>query len=94
MSKQSHKCDFIKKIKEKIDYKDGGKGRKVRDITISVSEDEYHTLQAYALYLRKQEQELYSNTAREASDDWMVEDVVMLGIRDRMAIFRMMQEVG
>lgn len=37
---------------------------------------------------------MYSNTAREASDDWMVEDVVMLGIRDRMAIFRMMQEVG
>lgn len=66
----------------------------MRDITISVSEDEYHTLQAYALYLRKQEQDLYSNTAREASDDWMVEDVVMLGIRDRMAIFRMMQEVG
>lgn len=66
----------------------------MRDITISVSEDEYHALQAYALYLRKQEQELYSNTAREASDDWMVEDVVMLGIRDRMVIFRMMQEVG
>lgn len=66
----------------------------MRNITISVSDDVYYTLQAYALYLRKQEQELYSNTAREASDDWMVEDVVMLGIRDRMAIFRMMQEVG
>ena len=27
-----------------------GKGRKVRDITISVSDDVYYALQAYALY--------------------------------------------
>ena len=66
----------------------------MRDITISVSDDVYYTLQAYALYLRKQEQDLYSNTAREASDDRMVERTwrcLALEIQHAV-LFRMMQE--
>lgn len=65
----------------------------MQEVKILVPDEDYDKLQAYALLLKKMEQEVYTATEREASD-YTVEDIVMLGIRDRMAIFRMMQEVG
>lgn len=65
----------------------------MHDITVLVTDEDYDKLQAYALLLKKKEQELCAGTEREPGD-YAAEDIIMMGIREQLAIFRLMCEVG
>ena len=65
----------------------------MQEVTILIPDEDYDKLQAYALLLKKKEQELCAGTEREPGD-YAVEDIIMMGIRDHLAIFRLMCEVG
>ena len=64
-----------------------------REVTILITDEDYDKLQAYALLLKKKEQELCAGTEQEPGD-YAVEDIVMMGIRDQLDIFGIMCEVG
>lgn len=65
-----------------------------KDIIVTISDEEYSLLQEHASWLEKHEQKHFDKTERETSDEWTVEDIIMLAIKDQLCICRMSLETG
>lgn len=66
----------------------------MKQIVISVSDEDYKALQAYAFVLSRLNKELLEKHGQKEADTLTPEDVALEGVRDQIKIYNIMRESG
>ena len=66
----------------------------MKQIVISVSDEDYKALQAYAFVLSRLNRELLEKHGQKEVGTLMPEDVALEGVRDQIKIYNIMRESG
>ena len=66
----------------------------MKQIVISVSDEDYKALQAYAVVLSRLNRELLEKRGQKEAGTLTPEDVALEGVRDQIKIYNIMRESG
>lgn len=66
----------------------------MKQIVISVSDEDYKALQAYAFVLSRLNRELLEKHGQKEAGTLTLEDVALEGVRDQIKIYNIMRESG
>lgn len=66
----------------------------MKQIVISVSDEDYKALRAYAFVLSRLNRELHEKHGQKEAGTLTPEDVALEGVRDQIKIYNIMRESG